>query len=287
MKHLQSPPEDERLVRLSREDELRYHHISTIAKGGVGRVHLATDIVQNKQVIIKDARHITEIEYALIEREGEHLKLLQHPGIVLYQGSGKHPTNGPYVIEEYVRGGSLDHEFGLPVPVEHTTLDYERIVRTSLRMCFALKHAHERGVLHLDMQPQNVLMREEQPVVIDWGFSLHVNENAPNEDIMGTDNYMAPEIGNGSPLTAKADVFGTGAVLYEMLTHEPPFSTEQPKYRHRPGLAAEAPVKKINPTVPDEIAAICEAALEKSVKRRPTLDTIIKNLRQTMEKLLK
>src|SRR5262249_6099299 len=203
---------------------------------------------------------------------------LQHPNIVQifevgdWQASDAVPPM-PYYSLEYVEGGSLaDKLAGLPQPPGHTAYLVELIAR-------AVHFAHERGILHRDLQPANMLWTAEgAPRIADLGLAKLLEGGSDcashtGEWIQGTPCYMAPEQASpgrsGGPIGTAADVYALGAILYEMLTGRPPFRSQTP-------LGTALQVLHSEPTAPRrfrtdlsrDLETICLKCLAKDPARR-------------------
>ena len=206
----------------------RYEVERELARGGMATVYLARDIRHERLVAIKVMRD--EVAAAVgAERFLEEIRvtaLLQHPHILPLFDSGKAGKllwyAMPYVTGETLRT-RLTREVRLPV---------DEAVRIAREVAEALEHAHARGILHRDVKPENILLEEGHAVVADFGIALAL-EHAGGERLtrtgltLGTPQYMSPEQAAGErALDARADVYALGAMLYEMLTGQPPFVAE-------------------------------------------------------------
>ncbi|MHB0961812.1 MAG: protein kinase domain-containing protein [Gemmatimonadaceae bacterium] len=253
--------------RLAAALDGRYVIEREIGQGGMAMVYLARDVRHDRQVALKVLRP----ELAAVigaERFLAEIKTtanLQHPHILPLHDSGEADGTVFYVMP-YVTGETLrermQHERQLPV---------DDAVRIAREVASALDYAHRQGVVHRDIKPENILLHDGQALVADFGISLAVSRSDGGTRMtetgmsLGTPHYMAPEQAMGErEITAKADVYALGCVLYEMLTGEPPFTgstaqaivaraiTEQPR-----GISIQ------RHTVPAHIEATTLKALEK------------------------
>jgi eukaryotic-like serine/threonine-protein kinase len=151
---------------------------------------------------------------AALRREGRILRAVGHPYIVRCFGEGDH-QGLPYLLLEYLEGPTL---FDVLERQPARRLEITDAVRAVIHLGAALYHLHRRGFLHLDLKPANLLLRDGVPVLIDLDTARRADtERRPNRCI-GTAPYMAPEQALRAPLGPTADVYGLGALLYELLT---------------------------------------------------------------------
>ena len=159
--------------------------------------------------------------------EAEVAARFQHPNIIQVYEVGESEGQG-YLVLEYASGGSLQQKLaGNPQPPRDAAQLVEHLAR-------AVHYAHQRGIVHRDLKPANVVLTEDgTPKVTDFGLAKLMEREAgltQTGDIMGTPSYMAPEQARGTPadVTAAADIYALGAILYEMLTGRPPFKGSTP-----------------------------------------------------------
>jgi serine/threonine protein kinase len=250
----------------------RYLLEKEIARGGFGIVFLARDQqLLSKLVVLKVLRaNMLENDYVLqkFKQEVEALTRLDHPGIVGVLDTGTLPDGNPFIVMQYIEGGSLRNI------LSSQGVEFERaahIIRTVGR---ALTFAHEKGILHRDLKPENIMLQslanDEQPKIIDFGIArVKDSQIAPETttDIaVGTVSYMSPEQLHRQPLGPTSDVYALGVIAYEMLTGRHPFNPEtvfQMSDLQRAGLRV-AP-SALRPSLP--VAA--ETAIAKAVSYDP------------------
>jgi WD40 repeat protein len=250
----------------------QYALIHELGHGGMGVVYLAEQAGLRRPVALKVIRHginATTEEVARFRDEAEAVARLQHPNIVqIHEVGGQ---DGVYYLAlEYVDGGSLDRRLA-GTPQEPAAA--ARLVETLAR---AVHHAHQRGILHRDLKPANILLSGEPavPKITDFGLAKRLEPGDARTQsglVLGTPSYIAPEQASGRPgqVGPSADVYGLGAILYEMLTGRPPFkgatalsTLEQ--------VASQEPVppSRFHRQIPRDLETICLKCLEKPPGRR-------------------
>jgi serine/threonine protein kinase len=155
-------------------------------------------------------------------REEAVLRKLQHPNIVRFFGSGE-ADGRPYLLLEYLAGPSL---FEVLESLVKRRLHVPDAIRATMHIGAAIHYLHRRGYLYRDLKPGNILLREGVPVLVDFDVVRKIDPVRRPADRLGTAPYMAPEQIRREPLTPATDVYGLGALLYEMLTGRWP--TEEP-----------------------------------------------------------
>lgn len=196
----------------------RYRLLQPLGSGGMGVVYLAeqTEPV-HRQVAIKvmAQRRVDGEHLARFELERQALARMNHPGIAQILDAGTTPEGWPYFVMEHVEGRTLDEWLNRDQPDLRTRLALLR------EACLALGHAHQKGVLHCDLKPSNLLVThiDGQPRVklIDFGIARAVDAGGPSGSA-GTPAYMSPEqVADGDDLDTRSDVFSLGVLLYESL----------------------------------------------------------------------
>ncbi|MGE0435003.1 MAG: tetratricopeptide repeat protein, partial [Planctomycetota bacterium] len=221
------------------------------------------------------------------------------PNIIPVHELGHDPMGRPYMAMKFVKGHNLQELILLAHKKGRTSrlhdLQRERMLETFMKVCDAISYAHARGVIHRDLKPENVMVGEFGEVLLmDWGLAkplnqperLSLNKDAVRTDrraaspmltmqgeVFGTPGYMSPEQANGliDEIDERVDVFGLGTILYEILTHHPPYEgktveqvLERAAGRRLPSPRRRAPKMQI----PKELDAITMKALEKDPRRR-------------------
>jgi serine/threonine protein kinase len=165
--------------------------------------------------------HLETGDLSGFRREERVLEQLRHPNIVRFYGSGV-AGDRPYILLEYLAGPSL---FELLESMQRRRLHTPDAVRAIMHVGAGVHYLHRRGYLYRDLKPGNILLREGIPILVDFDVAWKMDGGSPG-DRLGTAPYMAPEQIRCEPLTPAADVYGLGALLYELLTGHWP--TEEP-----------------------------------------------------------
>ena len=208
-----------------------YELVRVLGRGGMATVYLARESKHGRQVAVKvlDRDELDESETSRFLLEIHLTARLSHPHIVPLLDSGS-AGGRPYYVMPFVDGGTLR------VRVEQGALDAADAIRLAGEVADALAYAHAQGVLHRDVKPENIILSGRSAVVTDFGIARALQaigdtEGRPADEVvaMGTPAYMSPEqAAGGDEVDERSDVYSLGAVLYEMLTGEPPFSGRTP-----------------------------------------------------------
>jgi tetratricopeptide (TPR) repeat protein/tRNA A-37 threonylcarbamoyl transferase component Bud32 len=256
-----------------------YRLLEEIARGGMGVVYKARHAALHRTVAIKmllAGRLASQQDAYRFQREAEGAALLDHPNIVPIYEVGEQDGR-PYFTMKYVEGGNLTKH------VQRLAKDHRAAARLLLGIARAVDHAHQRGLLHRDLKPANILLDgPETPLVTDFGLAKIVQRGewsrqpadgaAATETgtTLGTPSYMAPEQAfNAKSVTTAADVYSLGAILYELLTGQPPFRGDSPFATLMAAVEREpVPPRAKNPRVPRDLETICLKCLHKVPAQR-------------------
>ena len=248
----------------------RYDVGRTLGSGGMGEVFLARDRVLGRDVALKVLRtqYAGDREFAeRFKREARSAASLSHPNIVQVYDRGDTEEGASYIAMEYVPGGTLKEKI-----VGEGPLGAREAAALGAQVAEALGAAHERGMVHRDIKPQNVLLSGKGDAkVADFGIaragsSVTISRTG---SVMGTAGYMSPEQALGKPATPKSDLYSLGVVLYEALTGELPYTADNPiavsmKHVNEPLV----PPKEIDPTIPEGMNALVTRLMAKNPEDR-------------------
>lgn len=257
-----------------------YVLLGKIAEGGMGVVYDARQVSLNKRVALKLIRSgglATEAEVRRFKTEAEAAARLDHPNIVPVFEVGQHEGQH-YVAMKLVEGESLAEQLraGIWRSERRPERERQRSIATLLAKAGrAVHHAHQRGVIHRDLKPGNILLDEAgEPHVTDFGLAKLLEggqELTLSQAVLGTPAYMAPEqaLGKSRDVTTAADIYSLGAVLYELLTGQPPFRGESRVQILEQVTSREPPApRSVQPAIARDLEIICLKCLAKEPSRR-------------------
>jgi serine/threonine protein kinase len=263
-----------------------YEILKQIGRGGMGIVYKAVQSSTKRVVALKvllEGPFATDVARKRFEREISLAAQLNHPNIIPIYDSGKFDGRMYYAME-HIFGLSLsDHFRAHPLTIEQR-------IRLFIKICHAISHAHQRGVIHRDLKPSNILVDGAgEPHILDFGLAkagtfIDVNTSV-SAQIVGTPAYMSPEQASGDPtgVDIRADIYGLGVILYETLTGNMPYDTNVSMGKVLDNIANAEPAqpKKLNSKLDSEVSAIVLKALEKKKENRyQAVDTFCLDLQK-------
>jgi WD40 repeat protein/tRNA A-37 threonylcarbamoyl transferase component Bud32 len=248
-----------------------YELLEEIARGGMGVVYKARQVSLNRTVALKmilAGELASDQDVQRFRTEAEAAANLKHPNIVAIHEVGEHEGQHFFSMD-YVEGTSLAQAVrDQPLPARRAAVIVETVAR-------AIHYAHQRGILHRDLKPSNVLLdREGTPHMMDFGLAKRIAQKSDltaTGAILGTPSYMPPEqaAGNRAALGPASDVYGLGALFYDLLTGRPPFQAESALDTVLQVLQNDpVPPRLLNPSVPRDLETICLKCLSREPQRR-------------------
>jgi eukaryotic-like serine/threonine-protein kinase len=245
----------------------RYRLERPLGHGGMATVYLARDEELDRPVAIKVLAEHLAGDAAFRDRFLREARLaarLSHPNVVSVYDAGESEDGRPFIVMEYVPGMTLA-EVGRLAPDEAVGL--------VVQACHGLAHAHEAGLVHRDVKPQNLLLRDDGVLkVADFGIARAAETTALTQigTVLGTAAYLSPEQALGEEVTPATDVYALGAVLYELLTGRPPYAFDSladlaAKQREEP----ITPVRDLAPALSPQVEDALMRALARNAAYRP------------------
>jgi len=248
-----------------------YELLEEVGRGGQGVVFRARQKSLNRTVALKVislGQWASKAHLKRFRREAEAAASLDHPCIVPIYEVGER-DGSCYFSMKFVEGGQLDEV------VRRTLMSIRQAAELIAKIARTVHYAHEHGILHRDIKPGNVLLDEKgEPHLTDFGLARLVETESTvtrTMEVLGTPSYMAPEqaVGNNAAISSVTDVYGLGAVLYQLLTGQPPFAGGTTYETIKLLLDAEPRQPRLlNPKIDRDLSTICLKCLEKDPKRR-------------------
>jgi serine/threonine-protein kinase len=282
-----------------------YRILRRLGKGGMGEVLLGEDTRQHgRKVALKVLpQEVTKSESRLrrFKQEARAILALNHPNILTIYEIGQ--TDGSYYIAtEYIEGETLRH------CLWRGPMKFDEALGVGIQVAMALEAAHAAGIVHRDVKPENIMLRQDKFVrdrfvkVLDFGLAKLTDRDAPSSDpeavtipitetspgtIMGTSGYMSPEQALGESIDERSDVFSLGVVLYETLAGHPPFKGKTDSHTRVSIIDHDPqPLVHVVPNVPRQFERIITKALAKDrLKRYQTITDLKLDLEQLRDEL--
>ncbi len=247
----------------------RYQLLESVGQGGMADVYKAMDTILNRIVAIKILRgELADDPMTLLrfQREASAASKLSHPNVVdvydVGESEGRH-----YIVMEYVRGRTLKQ-----LIAQRGALHLDEAVDIMLQLTSAVAMAHEKHIIHRDIKPQNVLVKDDGTVKItDFGIAVaHGSvQLTQHHTVMGSAHYLAPETTRGEAPTEAVDIYALGIVFYELLSGSVPFQGSNPTEIAVKHLRDPMPyIRDFNPTIPQSVENIILRATAKKVSER-------------------
>lgn len=247
----------------------RYEIREIIGVGGMAVVYKAYDSIENHIVAIKILKQefVTNEDFVRrFKNESKAIAVLSHPNIVkVYDVSFGDLIQ--YIVMEYIEGITLKQYIE-----SHGHLEWKVAVSIVMQILRALQHAHDKGIIHRDVKPQNIMLMKDGSIkVTDFGIARFARSEhkTMTDKAIGSVHYISPEQARGEITDEKADIYSVGVMLYEMLSGKLPFEAESAVIVAMMQLQNEAkPLREIDPTIPLGLSQITMNAMQKEILRR-------------------
>ena len=243
----------------------RYLIAKDLGHGGMADVYLAMDTVLNREVAIKLLRGelcADPVSLLRFQREANAASALTHPNIVEIYDVGEFEGR-QYIVMEYVRGKTLKQ-----LIASRGALDTQEAITIMKQLVDAVREAHSHGIIHRDIKPQNVLIKDDGTIKItDFGIALAEDavQLTQTDSVMGSVHYLAPEVARGETASEQSDIYSLGICLYELLCGDVPFHGDSPIQIAMKHMEEDVPfVRDLNPTVPQSVENVIIKATAKN-----------------------
>jgi tRNA A-37 threonylcarbamoyl transferase component Bud32 len=245
----------------------RYPFVRVLGQGAFAAVYLADQPALGRQVVVKVLGDAKADSVKRFEREAQVIAKLQHPGVIQLLDFGE-IEGCRFLVEPFETEDTLQ-----AVLARRGRLPWREAARVALEITQALEHVHGRGIVHRDLKPANVLMTADgRPRLVDFGVAFVADSSrltATNASV-GTPVYMAPELIRAEPVTASADLYAVGVLLYELIAGENPFhSTDLREVIEKQLNVPVESLPPVDPPVPPSLVALVVQLLAKTPERRP------------------
>lgn len=259
----------------------KYQILEEVGQGGMSVVYKGLDMSLNREVAVKVLhRHLASQEEARqrFQREAHAVAKLRHENILeIFDYSGRESAES-WIVTEFIRGRTLRGFIA-----EHALAFPEIAAMLTVEVCRALAHAHSLGVLHRDVKPENIMIRDDGVLKLtDFGIAQIVDSQrmTVTGQLLGSPAYMSPEHVEGRPLDFRTDVFSTGILLYQLSTSELPFKGRNPhEILKRIAECKFLDARVVNPLVSDRLNRIIMKALARNPDDRyPTVGPLLDDL---------
>lgn len=251
----------------------QYRVMEFLGEGGMGTVYQVEHVALGRTYALKVLRaRVVDRDDTAAEgflREARTAARVRHPNIVDVVDFGHMPDGRPYFVMELLEGESLADR------VERGALPPAEVVTIARQIAMALAAAHDRGVIHADVTPSNILITSADPLhvkLVDFGLAQLAGEGAADdvpEFVLGTPAYISPEQLRGLPATDRSDQYGLGAVLFELLVGKPPFQHKDLRTLCMMHIGAPVPpIESPHGPLPPKLADVITTCLQKTPQAR-------------------
>ena len=247
----------------------RYELLDVIGRGGMADVYLANDTILNRTIAIKILRTSLAkdpVYIARFQREASAAAALSHKNIVEIYDVGE-DNDQYYIVMEYVPGRTLKE-----LIAKRGALHVMEAIDIMKQVLSGTARAHQMGIIHRDLKPQNILVTDSGTAKIaDFGIASiqSLTQFTQTDEIMGSHNYLAPELARGEKATVQSDIYALGIVFYELLRGQVPFNGESPVNIALKHMQEELPsLREFNPSIPQSVENIVIKATAKNLNDR-------------------
>ncbi len=247
----------------------RYIINKKLGEGGMADVYLAQDSFLNREVAIKILRgklSLDPVQLLRFQREANAASRLNHANIVEIYDVGE--DNGQhYIVMEYIQGKSLKELIS-----QRGAMDQQEAIQIMDQLLCAIIEAHKNNIIHRDIKPQNILVKDDGTVKIaDFGIATVSDavQLTQTDSVLGSVHYLAPELARGENASFQSDIYALGITFYELLTGQVPYTGDAPVQIAMKHMREELPsVREFNPTVPQAMENIIIKATAKNKNHR-------------------
>lgn len=260
----------------------RYEIIEKIGVGGMANVYRAKDLKLDRFVTFKVLKEEFAKDEEFIKRfsvEAQAAARLSHPNIVTVYDVGNE-GNINYIVMEFIDGYTLKELIKKKAPFAN-----DEALGVAIQIASALENAHEHGIVHRDIKPQNILVTKDGSIkVTDFGIARAVDSNTITTESMGSVHYFSPEQARGVYVDCKSDIYSLGIVLYEMVTGKLPFDGDSPVQLAMKHMNEPLPdMRALNPNISASVEKIILKATEKvSTQRYQTAEELNNDLKRAL-----
>ena len=247
----------------------RYEITELIGIGGMANVYKAYDVIENRVVAVKILREEymgNEEMRRRFKNESKAMAVLNHSNVMrVYDVSFSDRMQS--IVMEYIDGITLKEYIE-----QQGSLKWKEAVHFTVQTLRALQHAHDKGIVHRDIKPQNIMLLSDGTIKItDFGIARFARSETRTltDKAIGSVHYISPEQAAGAATDARTDLYAVGVILYEMLTGRVPFEADTPVSVALKQIQSTAiPPRQINPSIPEGLQEITLHAMEKDITKR-------------------
>lgn len=256
-----------------------YRRLKLLGEGSFGKAYLVESLRDSSLSVIKqlDLSHMSEETVRETLKEARVMEVLQHPNVIRFKEVYKTKKNRLCIVMEYAENGDLQQKIKQQSS-SGRLFSEQQILDWFTQMCLAIKHVHDRKIIHRDLKTPNIFLTKDNTIKVgDFGIAkvlAHTREKA--KTVVGTPYYLSPEIIEGKEYSTKTDIWSLGIILYEMCALSPPFKANNLSF-----LALKI-VKGSYSPIPSvfsgDLAALISKLLNVDPEKRPSVHEVLSNL---------